>query len=104
MTGPAFQTLPVAKMITETRDAHWVVFRTPPELAEPFRSLPGQFLTVRIPSDRSGSDARCYSLSSAPHEGTLKVTVKRTANGYGSKWICDHLREGAELAILPPAG
>ena len=104
MSDPAFHTLTVAKMITETRDAHSVVFTTPPELAETFRYLPGQFLTVRIPSDRTGSVARCYSLSSAPHEGTLKVTVKRTANGYGSNWICDHLREGAELDILPPAG
>jgi 3-ketosteroid 9alpha-monooxygenase subunit B len=94
----------VSRVITETRDAHSVVLVTPPELAEAFRYLPGQFLTVRVPSDRTGSVARCYSLSSAPHEGVLKVTVKRTADGYGSNWICDNLREGGELDVLPPAG
>jgi 3-ketosteroid 9alpha-monooxygenase subunit B len=58
-----------------------------------------------VPSDRTGSVARCYSLSSAPHEGSkLKVTVKRTAGGYGSNWICDNLHEGTEVDVLPPAG
>jgi 3-ketosteroid 9alpha-monooxygenase subunit B len=104
MTDPAFHTLTVSRVITETRDAHSVVFKTPPELAEAFRYLPGQFLTLRVPSDRTGSVARCYSLSSAPHEGTLKVTIKRTVDGYGSNWICDNLREGAELDVLVPAG
>jgi 3-ketosteroid 9alpha-monooxygenase subunit B len=104
MTDPVFHTLTVSEVITETRDARSVVLRTPPDLAEAFRYLPGQFLTLRVPSERTGSVARCYSLSSAPHEGTLKVTVKRTLDGYGSNWICDHLREGAELDVLPPAG
>ena len=49
--------------------------------------------------------ARCYSLSSAPHEtGHLKVTVKRTAEGYASNWIVDNLRPGATLTVLPPSG
>jgi 3-ketosteroid 9alpha-monooxygenase subunit B len=104
MNDPAFHTLTVSRVITETRDAHSVVLKTPPELAEAFRYLPGQFLTVRVPSDRTGSVARCYSLSSAPHEDTLKVTIKRTVDGYGSNWICDNLREGAELDVLAPAG
>jgi 3-ketosteroid 9alpha-monooxygenase subunit B len=104
MTDPAFHTLTVSRVITETRDAHSVVLKAPPELAETFRYLPGQFLTLRVPSDRTGSVARCYSLSSAPHEGTLKVTIKRTVDGYGSNWICDNLREGAELDVLAPAG
>jgi 3-ketosteroid 9alpha-monooxygenase subunit B len=104
MTDPVFHTLTVSEVITETRDAHSVVLRPPPELAEVFRYQPGQFLTLRVPSDQTGSVARCYSLSSAPHEDTLKVTVKRTVDGYGSNWICDHLREGAQLDVLPPAG
>jgi 3-ketosteroid 9alpha-monooxygenase subunit B len=49
--------------------------------------------------------ARCYSLSSSPHtDDRLQVTVKRTADGYGSNWICDQVRAGAELECLPPAG
>ncbi|QWF76907.1 ferredoxin--NADP reductase [Amycolatopsis sp. CA-230715] len=97
-------TLTVAEIVHETADACSVVFSVPPESAEAFRYSPGQFLTLRVPSDRTGSVARCYSLSSAPHEGRVQVTVKRTADGYGSNWICDHLRAGSKVEVLPPAG
>ena len=53
----------------------------------------------------TGVAARCYSLSSSPHDGgPLTVTVKRTADGYASNWICDHLREGSTIRALPPSG
>jgi 3-ketosteroid 9alpha-monooxygenase subunit B len=93
-------TLRVAEVIAETADARSVVFELAPEQAEAFRYRPGQFLTLRV-----GSVARCYSLSSAPHEGSrLKVTVKRTEGGYGSNWVCDNLKAGASVEVLPPAG
>jgi 3-ketosteroid 9alpha-monooxygenase subunit B len=95
--------LRVARVIEETDEACSVEFEVPD--AEAFAYRPGQFLTVRIPSDRCGSVARCYSLSSSPHtDDRLKVTVKRTADGYGSNWLCDSLSEGDELESLPPAG
>lgn len=97
---PEIHTLTVAEVIAETADAHSVVFELAPEQAGAFRYRPGQFLTLRI-----GTAARCYSLSSAPHEGSrLKVTVKRTDSGYGSNWICDNIRAGATIDVLPPAG
>ncbi|MFD2418888.1 2Fe-2S iron-sulfur cluster-binding protein [Amycolatopsis pigmentata] len=92
--------LTVAEVIEETSDARSVVFEVTAEQEEAFRYRPGQFLTLR-----AGAVARCYSLSSAPHEGSrLKVTVKRTDGGYGSNWICDNLRAGAKVEVLPPAG
>ena len=55
-----------------------LVLAVPPELAGTFAYRPGQFLTVRVPHDRDGSVARCYSLSSSPHTGDPHtVTVKR---------------------------
>ncbi|WP_020671776.1 ferredoxin--NADP reductase [Amycolatopsis nigrescens] len=97
--------LTVAEVVAETEEARSVVLRVDPELAGTFRYRPGQFLTLRVPSDRTGSVARCYSLSSAPHEGDLlKVTVKRTAGGYGSNWICDNFQPGSAVDVLPPAG
>lgn len=48
--------------------------------------------------------ARCYSLSSAPHEGRHQITVKRTADGYASRWIVDNLRAGDTVRVLPPTG
>ncbi|NKQ53107.1 ferredoxin--NADP reductase [Amycolatopsis sp. K13G38] len=93
-------TLTVAEVVEETADARSLVFEVPPEHAEVFRYRPGQFLTLR-----AGDAARCYSLSSAPHEGSrLKVTVKRTVGGYGSNWICDNVRAGATVEVLPPGG
>ncbi|MFD2474098.1 2Fe-2S iron-sulfur cluster-binding protein [Amycolatopsis silviterrae] len=97
-------TLTVAEVIEETADARSIVFTVPAEHAERFAYSPGQFLTLRIPSDQTGSVARCYSLSSAPHEDRVQVTVKRTADGYGSNWVCDELKAGATIDVLRPSG
>jgi 3-ketosteroid 9alpha-monooxygenase subunit B len=49
--------------------------------------------------------ARCYSLSSSPHQGgDLRVTVKRVDGGRGSGWLVDQLCADTELDVLPPAG
>lgn len=100
-----FHRLRVDSVIAETDEACSVVFDVPPELASAFAYKPGQFLTVRIPSDRDGSVARCYSLSSSPVTGDKHaVTVKRTPGGYASHWIADNVRAGTVLDVLPPAG
>ena len=96
--------LKVLDVVEETHDAHSIVFEVPDEVAEQFAYTPGQFLTVAVPSDRTGLAARCYSLSSAPHAGRHQITVKRTADGYASNWICDNLRQGDTLRVLPPSG
>ncbi len=96
--------LTVAEVIEETADARSVVFEVPADLRERFAYTPGQFLTVGVPSDQTGLAARCYSLSSAPHSGRHQITVKRTADGYASNWICDHLKAGDTLRLLPPSG
>jgi len=97
-------TLTVADVVVETPDARSVVFEIPPEHAAAFSYAAGQFLTLKIPSDRTGSVARCYSLSSAPHENRVQVTVKRTDGGYGSGWICSSLQPGMQVEVLAPAG
>ncbi|MFD9887722.1 2Fe-2S iron-sulfur cluster-binding protein [Amycolatopsis sp. NPDC059027] len=97
-------TVTVADVVTETADARSIVFEIPAEHANAFAYTAGQFLTLRIPSERTGSVARCYSLSSAPHENRVQVTVKRTAEGYGSNWVCDELRPGMRIEVLAPSG
>jgi 3-ketosteroid 9alpha-monooxygenase subunit B len=88
-------------VVAETADACSIVLQSP----VPMPYKPGQFLTVAMPSTRGGLVARAYSLSSAPHEGELlKITVKRTAEGYGSNWMCDHVAPGQSLLVLPPSG
>jgi 3-ketosteroid 9alpha-monooxygenase subunit B len=108
VTGAAdrsFHRLRVAAVIAETDQACSLVFDVPPDLAAAFDYQPGQFLTLRIPSDRDGSVARCYSLCSSPLTGDpLTVTVKQTPDGYASRWIVANVTAGTELDVLPPAG
>ena len=97
--------LPVLEVIEETGDAVSVVLDVPCEARDHFPYKPGQFLTVAVPSDLTGIAARCYSLSSSPElGGPLKISVKRTADGYASNWICDNVRPGDRLRVLPPSG
>jgi 3-ketosteroid 9alpha-monooxygenase subunit B len=101
--GP--QRLRVVDVVRETADAHSLVLEPEDVGAFPRDYRPGQFLTVRVPSDREGGAARCYSLSSSPHcAERLKVTVKRTVGGYGSNWLCDNVVEGTVLEVLRPSG
>lgn len=97
--------LTVTEVIDESSDSKSLVFAIPGEHQETFGYRPGQFLTLRIPSDRSGSVARCYSLASSPHTNDApKVTVKRTDGGYGSNWLCDNVSVGDTIDSLPPSG
>lgn len=97
--------LRIVDVIEETADARSLVFGVPPELSSVFDYRPGQFLTLRIPSERTGAVARSYSLSSTPGiDPHLKVTVKRTDGGYASNWLCDSIRVGDRLTVLPPSG
>ena len=49
--------------------------------------------------------ARCYSLCSSPFtDDALAVTVKRTADGYASNWLCDHAHPGMRVHVLAPSG
>ncbi|QZT56476.1 ferredoxin--NADP reductase [Mycolicibacterium austroafricanum] len=100
--------LEIADVIDETADARSLVFKSPadaPVPPEKLRYAPGQFLTLRVPSDRTGSVARCYSLCSSPFTGDpLTVTVKRTVDGYASNWLCDNAHTGMRIHVLAPSG
>ena len=103
--------LQITDVVAETDDARSLVFGVPdgpgdPEIpAQRLKYSPGQFLTLRIPSDRTGSVARCYSLCSSPFtDDALTVTVKRTADGYASNWLCDHAKAGMRVHVLAPSG
>ncbi len=103
--GSFVRELTIAEVIEETNDAKSIVFDVPSGDEGHFRYTAGQFLTLRIPSEKTGSVARCYSLSSSPTEDSkLKVTVKRTVDGYGSNWLCDNAEPGMALHVLAPSG
>ena len=97
---------PKGHVVKETDDARSLVFTVPEGVeipADRLRYAPGQFLTLRVPSDRTGSVARCYSLCSSPHTGDpMTVTVKRTDGGYASHWLCDNAHAGMRIHVLAP--
>lgn len=90
------------RVVAETEDSITIELERPDDPV--FTAEPGQFLTLRIPSERTGSVARCYSLCSMPDEPVLAVTVRRTAEGYASNWLCDNIRADSKLEVLPPSG
>jgi 3-ketosteroid 9alpha-monooxygenase subunit B len=100
--------LQVAAVVEETADARSLVFTVPDGVEIPperLRYAPGQFLTLRVPSERTGSVARCYSLCSSPFTGDpMTVTVKRTVDGYASNWLCEHAHAGMKIHVLAPSG
>lgn len=105
-TSPAsrYHPLRVRAVVEETHDTKSIVFEVPEALAEQFRYRPGQFLTLRLPIE-GRHVPRCYSMSSAPAlDDGLRVTVKRVDKGRGSNWVCDRVRAGDTIELLPPAG
>lgn len=96
--------LRVREVVEETEDATSLVLEPEPEDRDAFTYRAGQFLTLAVPSERTGLVTRCYSLSSAPHEPGLRITVKRTAEGFASNWLCDNMAPGDRLRSLAPGG
>lgn len=103
-TDPRYHPLRVRAVMEETDDAKSVVFEVPPQLADAFAYRPGQFLTLRL-AVGSRHVRRCYSMSSAPAvDDAPRVTIKRVRDGVGSNWVCDHIRAGDTVEVLPPSG
>lgn len=103
-TASRYHPLRVSAVIDETHDTKSIVFDVPEALAEQFRYRPGQFLTLRLPIE-GRYVPRCYSMSSAPQlDDALRVTVKRVDKGRGSNWVCDKVRVGDSIELMPPSG
>ncbi len=101
-TTDGFAPLRIKRVVRETADAVSLVLDVPEHCSHRFRYEAGQFLTVRVTVD--GRDLRrCYSMSSAPLEDELQITVKRDPpGGVVSNWINDTVVAGTELHAAPP--
>ena len=98
-----FHALRVAEVERETDDAYSIRFEVPEALKSAFAFRAGQHLTLR--ADIAGEEVRRnYSLCVAPHEGLVKVTVKRIAGGAFSNWVGDVLKPGDTLDVMTPHG
>lgn len=63
----------------------------------------GQYTTVTVEID-GVRQRRCYSLSSAPADPLLRITVKRSPSGRVSNWLHQHVERGQLLHLGAPAG
>jgi ring-1,2-phenylacetyl-CoA epoxidase subunit PaaE len=98
-----FHPLTVAHVARETRDAVALRFAVPPPLAEAFRFVQGQHLTLR--ADIAGEDLRrSYSICSAVHDGDLRIAVKKAPGGTFSTWVNEQVRAGHVIEVMPPMG
>ncbi len=99
----AFHDLTVAEVKRETDDAVSIRLDVPDALADQFRFLPGQYLTLRTMID--GEDVRrSYSICSGLNDNQLRVAVKKVPEGRFSCFANDVLKAGDRLSVMPPDG
>ena len=64
---------------------------------------PGQFMGLRVVVDGK-EQRRNYSLSQLADGRSLRISVKREAQGVVSSYLHDQVQEGDVLEVFPPAG
>lgn len=100
--GSAWRSLRVAKIVDESsviRSFHL----EPTDDAGLIANLAGQHLPIRVQPGPEAKDViRTYTLSSAPSDGTYRISVKR--EGLVSKHLHDSIAVGSLIEVRPPAG
>lgn len=71
--------------------------------------LPGQYITVRVPTPNGSTTMRNYSLSCAPNGEYLRISVKKEsspgyADGYVSNYLHNHIKLNNSLEVGAPCG
>ena len=96
--------LEIARIFDETPDVKTFRFVAPGGGPLPFAHVAGQYLNLKLTIDGRRVN-RSYTIASSPTRGAYcEISVKRAANGYGSKHLHDTWREGARVHVSAPAG
>ncbi|WP_113964888.1 MOSC and FAD-binding oxidoreductase domain-containing protein [Mycobacterium shimoidei] len=66
--------------------------------------LPGQYLTIRIPTATDPKPTRSYSLSGDPTSRFYRISVKREDHGQVSRWLHTHVGAGSVVEAAAPRG
>ena len=99
----SFHSLKITDIRREIDDAVSLRFELPEALQETFKFHSGQHLTLRTELD--GEDVRRnYSICTAPHEGELRVAIKRVPGGRFSSWANQTLTAGDRVEVMAPHG
>ena len=103
MSDTQFYSLKVQQVKQETEDTVSVYFEVPNKLTDTFKFIQGQYLSLRF-TINGKEERRAYSMSSAPLDKHLSVTVKRVKGGKVSNHIADGLKAGDTVEVMPPQG
>jgi ring-1,2-phenylacetyl-CoA epoxidase subunit PaaE len=103
MSAPEFTPLTVCDIATLTDESVAITFAVPSDVAERFRYLPGQHVTIRAVIE--GEDVRrTYSVCANANDGDLRVGVKRIPGGVFSTYATTSLEVGTLLDVMEPVG
>jgi ring-1,2-phenylacetyl-CoA epoxidase subunit PaaE len=100
MAQPRFHALPVASVEQLTDDSVAISFAVPPELADDYRFVHGQHLTIR----GDDGERRSFSICTTPRSRRLTIGVKKLPGGAFSEGVVGALHPGDELDVMTPAG
>ena len=103
MSNTQFYSLKVQQVKQETSDTVSVYFDVPNDLSDTFKFIQGQYLSLRF-TINGKEERRAYSMSSAPLDKHLSVTVKRVKGGKVSNHIADNVKVGDTIDVMPPQG
>jgi ferredoxin-NADP reductase/MOSC domain-containing protein YiiM len=98
---PGFRPLVVTAVDRESDSVVSIGLADPDGAAVP-AALPGQYLTLRLPTEPAL--LRTYSLSSPPGADRYRVSVKREELGAGSGYVHAHVRVGDQIEVAAPRG
>jgi ferredoxin-NADP reductase len=90
----------VLETVTESSQAKTIMFDVPDWPG----FLAGQHLDVRLTADDGYQAERSYSISSAPEDEHVAITVERLDDGEVSPFLTGELRPGDELEMRGPIG
>lgn len=98
-----FHQLTVSKVAEETDLCKSIYFKIPSDLEDDFKYKAGQYITI-IKEINGKEERRAYSLFTSPKESEFGITVKRVDGGLMSNHLCDTLKAGDVLEVMPPEG
>jgi ferredoxin-NADP reductase/MOSC domain-containing protein YiiM len=97
-----FRSMRALRIVHET-DAVTSVYLGPESGGPLPPSLPGQYLTLRLPRAGDPPAVRSYSLSGSAVD-SYRITVKREAHGVASSYIGTRLVAGDDVEVAAPRG
>ncbi len=98
-----FHSLRVSDVRRETEDSVSIAFEVPQDLKNDYVYTPGQYLTIKALIN--GEEVRrSYSICAAPHEGELRVAIKKVDGGKFSTYANEVLKANTQMEVMTPMG